>query len=84
MSAWDESHWVDYEARINNVFAGGGRAWIDFSYVRLGRVGWRPLRDDIDESVSRLLDIATAVMTSGKLVLLRVTNGGDITAIQTL
>jgi hypothetical protein len=29
MSAWDESQWIDYEATIINVFAGGGTAWIE-------------------------------------------------------
>jgi hypothetical protein len=83
MSAWDDSHWTGYTARINNVFA-ADTVWLDFTYVSLGHVGWRRVRQDADEWKTRILAIATEVMTSGKLVLLRVTNAGEITAIQTI
>lgn len=84
MSAWSESHWVDYDAVVHNVFAGGGNAWIDFGYRRLGRVGWRQIRGDSVEDVSRVCQIATASRNAATPVLLRVTNAGQITAIQTL
>jgi hypothetical protein len=83
MSAWDDSHWTGYAARINNTFA-ADTVWLDFTYVSLGHVGWRRVRQDADEWKTRILTIATEVMTSGKLVMLRVTNAGEITAIQTI
>jgi hypothetical protein len=82
MSAWSESHWVDYDATIFNVFAGGGSAWIEFRYT-IWYVGWRPIRGDTVEDVSRVLQIATAAKQAGFKVQLRVTNAGQITAIQT-
>jgi hypothetical protein len=83
MSAWDDSHWVDYDATIFNVFAGGGNAWIEFRYT-IWYVGWRQIRGDSVEDVSRVLQVATAAKQSGSRVRLRVTNPGQITAIQTL
>ena len=84
MSAWSESHWTGFDARVHNVFAAEDSVWIDFSYARIGHVGWRPVRQDRDEGKSRILTIATEVMTTGDLVQLRVTNAGEITAISTL
>jgi hypothetical protein len=90
MSAWDDSHWVDYDAQVLNVFSGGGTAWIEYRYTSLGTVGWRRLLGDSTEDVSRVLEIATAAKQSGWPVRVRVTNGSgpgglaEITAIQTL
>jgi hypothetical protein len=89
MSAWDDSQWVDYDATIINVFAGGGTAWIEYRYT-IWYVGWRRLRGDTVEDISRVLQIATAAKHSGWTVRVRATNssgpGGlaEITAIQTL
>jgi hypothetical protein len=90
MSAWDDSHWTGYDASILNVFAGGETAWIDFSYNRLGRVGWRRILGDTAEDVSRVLAVAIAARETGKSVLVRATNGSgpggtaEITALQTI
>ena len=83
MSAWSDSHWVDYDAQIFNVFAGGGNGWIEFRYT-IWYVGWRQIQGDSVEDVSRVLQVATAAKQSGFKVRLRVTNAGGITAIQTL
>ena len=84
MSTWEDSHWIDYyDAEIVNVFAGGGSAWIDFRYIGLGHVGWRRFRVDSDGDLTRLTTIATEAKASRWAVMLRVTNAGEITAIQT-
>jgi hypothetical protein len=88
MSAWDESHWVDYDAEILNIFNGGESAWIDYRYS-IGRVGWRRIRGDSQQDVSRTLEVAAASWQRGASVRVRVTNGSgpggtaEITAIQT-
>lgn len=89
MSAWNDSHWVDYDAQILNIFSGGGTVWIEYRYT-IGHVGWRRLLGDTIEDVSRVLEIATAAKQFGWSVRVRVTNGSgpgglsEITAIQTL
>ena len=84
MSYWDDSHWIDYyDAQIHNVFAGGGNAWIEFSYVGLWYVGWRQIVADSADDISRVLLIATGAKQAGYKVMLRVTNAGQITAMQT-
>lgn len=83
MSVWDDSHWVDNDAEIINVFAGGFSGWIEFRYS-IWYVGWRQIIGDTVDDVSRVLQIATAAKQSGMKVRLRVTNPGQITAIQTL
>jgi hypothetical protein len=89
MSAWDDSNWVDYDAQVLNVFAGGGTAWIEYRYS-IWYVGWRRLLGDSVEDVSRVLQIATTAKQSQSTVRVRATNasgpGGlaEITAIQTL
>lgn len=88
MSAWDDSHWVDYDATIINVFAGGGTAWIEYRYT-IWYVGWRRIRTDSMSDTSNVLTIATAARQSGSTVRVRATNGSgpnglaEITAIQT-
>ena len=91
MSLWDDSSWVDgYVARINNVFAGGNTAWIDFSWVSLlphqgtGRVGWRQLVSEQPAGVSDLLEVASLAMQLNRLLKVRVTNDGRITALQSV
>jgi hypothetical protein len=90
MSAWDDSQWTGYNAKVLNVFAGGGFAWVEVTYVDLGYVGWRRLLGDTVEDVSRVFDIATEAKGTGFLVALRATNasgpGGtaEITAIQSV
>lgn len=90
MALWDESHWIDgYVARIFNVFAGGSSAWIDFGWESLvphqgtGHVGWRRLVAEQPSGVSDLLAVASLSMQLNRRVMLRVTNDGRITAIQT-
>lgn len=89
MAAWDESHWVDYDAEIINVFAGGFTAWIEYRYT-IWYVGWRRIRADTDYDRINVLSIAAAARNSQSKVRVRVTNGGgpnglaEITAIQTL
>jgi hypothetical protein len=89
MSAWDDSHWIDYDARIINVFSGGDKAWIEYEYPQVWYVGWRRILEDTEDGVSRILQIATGAKQSNWLVRVRVTNasgpGGtaEITAIQT-
>ncbi|WP_369258891.1 hypothetical protein [Streptomyces sp. R35] len=88
MSAWDESSWVDYDAEVLNVFAGGGTAWIEYRYT-IWYVGWRRIRTDSSEATTGVLGIATSAKQSGTTVRVRVTDGGgpdglaEITAIQT-
>jgi hypothetical protein len=84
MSAWDNSHWVDNNAQILNVFAGGQTTWIEFRYISLWTVGWRRIVADTTEDNTRILQVASDAKQSGTPVRLRVTNGGEITAIQTL
>lgn len=91
MALWDESHWVDgYVARITNIFGGGNTAWIDFGWESLlprqgtGRVGWRQLVSEQPTGVSDLLEVACTSMQLNRRVMLRVTNDGRITAIQTV
>lgn len=90
MSAWDDSHWVDNDAQILDVFSAGGAAWIDYKYTSLGRVGWRRLLGDNTEDVSRMLQIAIAAKQSSWVVRVRATNGSgpgglaEITALQTV
>ena len=90
MALWDESHWVDgYVARINNVFAGGNTAWINFGWQALlpshgsGQVGWRQLVSEQPAGVSDLLQAASLAMQLNRSVMLRAMNDGRITAIQT-
>ncbi|MFZ1992438.1 MAG: hypothetical protein WAW96_22005 [Alphaproteobacteria bacterium] len=83
MSAWDESNWAGYQANILNVFSSGSGAWIEFRYT-LGYVGWRPLRADTPLGLSQVLQVAVAAKSSNVPVWLRVTNPGEITAIQTI
>jgi hypothetical protein len=88
MSAWDQGHWVDYDANILNVFAGGTTAWIEYRYS-IWYVGWRRILGDRPEDVSRILDVATAAKAHNWTVRVRVTNGSgpdglaEIVAIQT-
>ncbi|MGN6641060.1 MAG: hypothetical protein ACTHJ8_19265 [Mucilaginibacter sp.] len=82
MSAWSDSHWVDYDAQIINVFTGGGNVFIEFRYT-IWYVGWRQVIADTTEEISRFLDVATAAKFAGTWVQLRVTDPGQITAIQT-
>ncbi len=88
MSAWSDSHWVDYDAEILNVFA-ADTAWIEFRYS-IGHVGWRRVRGDSPEGISRVLEVAALAKRGRWTVRLRVTNSGgpngtaEITAIQTL
>ena len=91
MALWDESHWIDgFVARISNVFAGGNSAWIDFGWESLlprqgsGHVGWRQLVSEQPTAVSEMLDVACLSMQLNRRVMLRVTNDGRITAIQTI
>lgn len=91
MSLWDDSHWVDgYIARVNHVFAGGGSAQIDFTWEALephqgtGRVGWRSLASEDPATVTNMLAIATQAKHADWRLLLRVTNEGLITGVQTV
>jgi len=91
MSLWDESHWVDgYVARVTNVFAGSNSVWIDFGWESLipkqgaGRVGWRQLVAEQPTGVSEMLTAVSLSMQLNRRVMLRVTNDGRITAIQTI
>ncbi len=91
MSLWDDSQWVDgYVAHVNNVFAGGNSAWIDFTYQSLipnqgtGRVGWRQLVCEQPECVTEMLSVATLAMQMNRALMLRVTNAGQITGVQTV
>jgi hypothetical protein len=89
MSAWDDSQWIDYDAQVINVFAGGQTAWIEYRYS-LWYVGWRRILGDSLEDVSRVLQIATDAKEGNWTVRVRVTNASgpgdtaEITAIQTL
>lgn len=90
MSLWDDSHWIDgYVARVNHVFAGGDSCQIDFSWESLephqgtGRVGWRPLVSEDRTVVTSMLQICSLAKENGWPLLLRVTNDGQITAVQT-
>lgn len=88
MSAWSESHWIDYDAEILNLFA-ADTAWIEYRYS-IGNVGWRRIRGDSPGDVSRVLEVAAAAKQGRSKVRVRVTNSGgpggtaEITAIQTL
>lgn len=88
MSAWSESHWIDYDAEVINVFAGGGTAWIEYRYS-IGYVGWRRIRAESDVDVARILEVAVHARATRSAVRVRVTNAGgpnntaEITAIQT-
>ena len=82
MSYWDNSHWADYSANILNVFAGGGAAWLDFRYT-IGHVGWRQVVGDSPNDISQVLTVALYAKETGANVSVRVTNAGEITAIQT-
>jgi hypothetical protein len=88
VSAWDDSHWIDYDAYILHVFSGGAHAWLEYRYT-IWYVGWRRLRVDSPEDSVNIVTIATAAKHSGLPVRVRVTNGGgpdglaEITAIQT-
>jgi hypothetical protein len=91
MALWDDSHWIDgYAARVQNVFAGGGTAWIDFSWEPLlphhgaGHVGWRQLVSEDAICVAEMLQVASLAMQLDRRLHLRVTNDGKITAVQTL
>jgi hypothetical protein len=90
MSAWSDSHWIDYDAEIINVFAGGEHAWIEYRYVGLWYVGWRRIRVDSTADHVSIVNIATAARQSKWHLRVRVTNGGgpdglaEITALQTV
>jgi hypothetical protein len=90
MSAWDDSHWIDYDAQILNVFSGGRTAWIEYRYPAVWYVGWRRLLGDTPEDISRVFETATAAKQSNWMVRIRATNGSgpggtaEITAIQTV
>ena len=87
MSAWGDSHWVDYDATILNVFVGPGSAWIDYRYT-IGHVGWRRILADSSADRTNLVAIAVEAKQSGSTVRVRATNGSgpngtaEITAIQ--
>jgi hypothetical protein len=89
MSAWDDSQWIDYDAQILNVFAGGESSWLEYRYT-IGYVGWRRLLGDTPDDVSHVFQAAVAAKQAGWSVRVRVTNasgpGGtaEITAIQTV
>ncbi|AEH11444.1 MULTISPECIES: hypothetical protein [Protofrankia] len=88
-SGWDQSQWIDYDAYVLNVFAGGSTAWIEYRYT-IGYVGWRRIYTEPDPTESEVLTVATAAKASGRPVRVRVTNssgpGGtaEIVAMQTL
>jgi hypothetical protein len=75
--------WVDYDATIINVFSSqNGGAWIEFKYT-IWYVGWRQIIGNPTD-LGRTLDVATAAKAHGWRVRLNVTNGGEITAVQTV
>lgn len=91
MSLWDDSHWIaGYVARVNHVFVGNGTCQIDFTWEATephqgtGRVGWRTLAAEDPTIVTSMLTVASLAKQNDWRLLLRVTNGGLITAVQTV
>jgi hypothetical protein len=82
------SQWIDYDAQILNIFAGGGTCWVELKYT-IGYVGWRRFLGDTPDDVSHVFQVATAAKHGNWNVRIRVTNAsgpggtGEITAIQT-
>ena len=88
MSAWDESHWVDIDAEVLNVFAGSETSWIEYRYTS-SYVGWRRILGETGSAVSDILSVAIGAKQADWRVRVRVTSGSgpgglaEITAIQT-